>query len=83
MIMFARMDEEQCRSKLFTSKRKLYDNSDVRSPQKRIKISPDFSRCLNFWKSKENIHMHSGPADLTVRIIDKSLVGKTAKLSMQ
>jgi hypothetical protein len=63
-----------CGSKLLTPKRKLHQTLDVGSPQKRIKIktSPNFSRCLNFWKCKENIHTRSGPADLTVRSFKSS-----------
>jgi hypothetical protein len=69
-----------CGSKLLTPKRKLHQTLDVGSPQKKIKTSPNFSRCLNFWKCKENIDTHSGPADLTVRSY-KSSGGKNAKLS--
>ena len=76
--------QKTCRSEILTPKRKLYNTLDVGSPQKRIKIktSPNFSRCLNFWKCKENIHTHSGPADLTVRSFN-SLGGENAKLLLE
>ena len=68
---------QTCRSQPLTPKRKLHNTLDVESPQKKIKISKNFTSCLNFWRYKENIHTHSGPAVLTV----SSSTGENAKLS--